>query len=146
MPILGLTDSFEAPIEYEPQEQPVTNAEECFELPPIEPLSIDIPIELAVESSKAHQNRRLEVFKEIGEMDFDDDILHHSGISTKKSRKNRHKSQENNKAEGIVEIGHAVVQDDNLASGYTKRKMEFTAASTKMEASFCVQDDEARFV
>ncbi|XP_065369566.1 WD repeat-containing protein CG11141 [Calliphora vicina] len=150
VPILGssICGSFEAPVEYEPEEQPITNAEECFELPPIEPLNLQIPIELAVESSKAEQNRRLEVFKEISEMDFDDDILHHSGILMKNARKKRHKSRDssrdNNKQGGIVEIGHAVVQDDNEveAAENNKKKVEFTTASTKMEASFCSRESE----
>lgn len=152
VPVLGssLCGSFEAPVEYEPEEQPVTNAEECFELPPIEPLNLQIPIELAVESSKGEQNRRLEVFKEISEMDFDDDILHHSGILMKNSRKNRHKSRDNTvpitqKTSGIVEIGHAVqdVRETKIVND-NKKKMEFTTESTQMEASFCTRESNDR--
>ncbi|KNC24193.1 WD repeat-containing protein, partial [Lucilia cuprina] len=150
VPILGssICGSFEAPVEYEPEEQPVTNAEECFELPPIETLNLQIPIELAVESSKAEQNRRLEVFKEISEMDFDDDILHHSGIlnARKKRHKSRNSSRDNQKQTGgIVEIGHAVVQDEKeegKAVDNNKEKVEFTTTSTKMEASFCSKEKE----
>lgn len=153
VPVLGssLCGSFEAPVEYEPEDQPITNAEECFELPPIEPLNLQIPIELAVESSKAEQNRRLEVFREISEMDFDDDILHHSGILMKNSRKKRHKSRDNavpttQKTSGIVEIGHAVQQDEKEEKimDNNEKKMEFTTESTQMEASFCTKESDER--
>ncbi|XP_075166840.1 WD repeat-containing protein CG11141 [Haematobia irritans] len=129
VPLLGSAyGSFEAPCEPE-EHQSV--AEECFELPPIETLDLDIPIELAVESSKAEQNRRLEVFKEISEMDFDDHILHHSGILVKSTtRKKRHKSRENHKTEGIVEIGHIVETDKD-------KSLEYTTEATLMEASYC---------
>lgn len=139
VPVMGssICGTFEAPVEYEPEEHTVINAEECFELPPIEALNLNIPIELAVESSKAEQNRRLEVFKEISEMDFDDDILHHSGISVKSStRKKRHKSREgrekkNKVVEGIVEIGHIVQADQG------NKSLEYTTEATQMEVSFC---------
>uniref|UniRef100_A0A1I8PQD9 WD repeat-containing protein CG11141 n=1 Tax=Stomoxys calcitrans TaxID=35570 RepID=A0A1I8PQD9_STOCA len=133
VPLLGsICGSFEAPAEYEPEEgQTVTSAEECFELPPIEALNLNIPIELAVESSKAEQNRRLEVFREISDMDFDDDILHHSGIVKPGTRKKRHKSRENrHKAEGIVEIGHIVETDRD-------KSLAYTSEATQMEASYC---------
>uniref|UniRef100_A0A1I8N152 HPS5-like beta-propeller domain-containing protein n=1 Tax=Musca domestica TaxID=7370 RepID=A0A1I8N152_MUSDO len=137
VPIMGssICGTFEAPVEYEPEDQPIINAEECFELPPIETLNLNIPIELAVESSKAEQNRRLEVFKEISEMDFDEDILHHSGISVKSSasHKKRRKSREGERkkvTDGIVEIGHIVEAEHGKA-------MEYTAEATQMEASYC---------
>ncbi|XP_073846527.1 WD repeat-containing protein CG11141 [Musca autumnalis] len=136
VPIMGssICGTFEAPVEYEPEDQPIINAEECFELPPIETLNLNIPIELAVESSKAEQNRRLEVFKEISEMDFDDDILHHSGILLKTStHKKRRKSRDGEKkrtAEGIVEIGHIVEAEHG-------KSLEYTAEATQMEASYC---------
>ncbi|XP_061392764.1 WD repeat-containing protein CG11141 [Musca vetustissima] len=143
VPVMGssICGTFEAPVEYEPEEQPILNAEECFELPPIETLNLNIPIELAVESSKAEQNRRLEVFKEISEMDFDEAILHHSGISLKQdssTNKKRRKSRErggdtqNVATEGIVEIGHIVE-----AEHHGGKSMEYTAESTQMDVSYC---------
>uniref|UniRef100_A0A1A9WR45 WD repeat-containing protein CG11141 n=1 Tax=Glossina brevipalpis TaxID=37001 RepID=A0A1A9WR45_9MUSC len=137
-------ETIEAPVEYEPEEHPVVKAEECFELPPVEPLNLKIPIELAVESPRAEQSRRLEMFKEISEMDFDEHILHHSGVTMKTPHKKKHKNQEiyrKTAATGIVEIGHAIQADEQM--NHVNREEGFITKSTRMEASYCSDNGES---
>ncbi|XP_067626414.1 WD repeat-containing protein CG11141 [Eurosta solidaginis] len=138
VPLLGatLTGAFESPVEsFEPLEQPVGKADECFELLSVEAFNLNVPIELAVESPRAEQNRRLEIFNQISEMDFDQSILHHSGISQngggeggRKRRARRSRVGENApesissqltarpiiKSQGIVEIGRIVYPETEL--------------------------------
>ncbi|ALC40857.1 CG11141 [Drosophila busckii] len=114
LPMLGATHyaklEVESPIELEPN---LHSAEECFELPPIEKLDLNVPIELAVESPLTQQNRRQEIFQRIGQMDFENSILHTSGTISHKKRK----------TSGIVEIG--------------QETLPHTSASTLMDASYC---------
>ncbi|XP_037951674.1 WD repeat-containing protein CG11141 [Teleopsis dalmanni] len=168
VPVLGsaICGTFESPVEYEPDEQSIIKAEECFELSPIEPNKY-IPIELAVESPRAEQNRRLEIFNQISQMDFDQSILHHSGVfvNGRKKRKSRDNSVPS-KAEGIVEIGQVadvklaqnekaddehVQNRDSDKNEETNRKSfaakmdksnasEFTAKPTLMDVSYCLPE------
>ncbi|KAL9913836.1 WD repeat-containing protein CG11141 [Glossina fuscipes fuscipes] len=150
VPLLSSTtnESIEAPVEYEPEEQPLVKAEECFELPSVEALTFKIPIELAVESPRAEQNRRLEVFKEISEMDFDEHILHRSGVTMKiphkkklKNQQNYHKQPATATATGIVEIGHDIQADEQMNG--VNRKEGLISKSTRMEVSYCSNDEES---
>uniref|UniRef100_A0A1B0AGG1 WD repeat-containing protein CG11141 n=1 Tax=Glossina pallidipes TaxID=7398 RepID=A0A1B0AGG1_GLOPL len=144
VPLLSSTtnESIEAPVEYEPEEQPLVRAEECFELPSVDPLSFKIPIELAVESPRAEQNRRLEVFKEISEMEFDEHILHHSGITMKTPHKKKLKNQQNYRKQpvtGIVEIGHDIQADEQMNG--VNRKEGLISKSTRMDVSYCSNNE-----
>ncbi|KAH8418432.1 hypothetical protein KR222_010247 [Zaprionus bogoriensis] len=113
----------ESPVELEPS---LNCAEECFELPPVENLDLNVPIELAVESPLVQQNRRLEIFNRIGEMDFDQSILHTSDTVSSRRRKVSTEKQ-NGAAAGIVEIGHETHE----------HKAPQTSAATLMDASYC---------
>ncbi|XP_053964663.1 WD repeat-containing protein CG11141 [Anastrepha ludens] len=168
VPLLGasIAGAFESPVEsFEPSEQPVGKAEECFELPPVEALNLNVPIELAVESPRAEQNRRLEIFNQISEMDFDQSILHHSGISQSgggRKKRTRHSRERENlpattsvpsktptKSEGIVEIGRVAEPETELETVHkaltavevTETKPNITRTTTTkptlMNSSFC---------
>lgn len=122
LPMVGVSQysklDVESPVELEPA---LNTAEECFELPPIEKLDLNVPIELAVESPLAQQSRRLEIFRRIGEMDFEPSIVHTSGTLNHRKRKR------NAAAGGIVEIGQETHE----------HKLPLTSAATLMEASYC---------
>lgn len=168
VPLLGATiaGTLDSPAEsFEPREQPVGKAEECFELPPVELLNLNVPIELAVESPRAEQNRRLEIFNQISEMDFDQSILHHSGISqsggarkkrTRRSRDREHtakissnEAETPSKSQGIVEIGRVVEPETDLETSIktltavevveakTNVKHTTTTVPTSPNSSFC---------
>uniref|UniRef100_A0A0K8UU56 WD repeat-containing protein CG11141 n=2 Tax=Bactrocera latifrons TaxID=174628 RepID=A0A0K8UU56_BACLA len=167
VPLLGasIAGALDSPAEsFEPPEHPVGKAEECFELPPIELLNLNVPIELAVESPRAEQNRRLEIFNQISEMDFDQSILHHSGISQsvggRKKRTRRCRDRENalkssssevaapTKSQGIVEIAHVAEPETDLETSVkiltavevveTKTNVKhITTKPTLMSSSFC---------
>lgn len=134
VPVLGAS-LFESPVEFEAEDEAITNAEECFELPPIEDINLDIPIELAVESPRAEQSRRMEILNQIGEKEFEESILHHRGAHTSK-KEERTKKKKKPKSEGIVEIGQAPAENTEKKPEKPKT-LEFTAKPTVMDASFC---------
>lgn len=117
----------ESPVELEAG---LNSAEECFELPPIEKLDLNVPIELAVESPLAQQNRRLEIFRRIGEMDFEQSIVYTSGTLGNKKRK-LPVGEQNVAAGGIVEIGQETHE----------HKLPQTSAATLMEVSYCQMEN-----
>ncbi|KAH8299751.1 hypothetical protein KR044_005474 [Drosophila immigrans] len=131
LPMLGGSSyaklELESPIE---QEATLNPAEECFELPAIEKLDLNVPIELAVESPLTQQNRRLEIFQRIGEMDFDQSILHTSGTVSHKKRKIS-TTKQNVAVGGIVEIGQETHE----------HRLPLTNAATLMEASYCQMEN-----
>ncbi|TDG44671.1 hypothetical protein AWZ03_008906 [Drosophila navojoa] len=131
LPMVGVSQycklDVESPVELEPA---LNTAEECFELPPIEKLDLNVPIELAVESPLAQQNRRLEIFQRIGEMDFEPSILHTSGTLSHRKRKVS-ADKRNAAAGGIVEIGQETHE----------HKLPLTSAATLMEASYCQMEN-----
>ncbi|XP_030559825.1 WD repeat-containing protein CG11141 [Drosophila novamexicana] len=131
LPMLGASQysklELESPIE---PEATITSAEECFELPSIEKLDLNVPIELAVESPLAQQNRRLEIFRRIGEMDFEQSIVHTSGTLTHKKRKTS-VGKQSAAPGGIVEIGQETHE----------RKLPLTNAATLMDASYCQMEN-----
>lgn len=120
VPVLGShLSQLESPIEL--QAEPVLqNAEECFELSPVEQLNLNVPIEIAVESPLTQQNRRLEIFRRIGEMDFEQSIVH-------TNRKTSVGKPPEASGVGIVEIGHETHE----------LRLPLTNAATLMEASYC---------
>lgn len=123
VPVMGVSAQnarLESPLEL--QAVPVLQgAEECFELPPVEQLDLNVPIELAVESPLAQQNRRLDIFRRIGEMDFDQFIVHTS------RKTSVGKPPMASSGSGIVEIGHETHE----------LRLPLTNAATLMEASYC---------
>lgn len=127
LPMQGGSNYSVLELESPPEMQPTLNsAEECFELPPIEKLDLNVPIELAVESPLTQQNRRVEIFQRIGEMDFDQAILHTSGSVVHRKRKVS-QGKQTAASEGIVEIGQETHE----------HKMPMTSAATLMDASYC---------
>lgn len=131
LPMLGGSHYSILELESPPEMEPTLhNAEECFELPPIEKLDLNVPIELAVESPLTQQNRRLEIFQRIGEMDFDESILHTSGTVNHKNRKVS-LGKQNATQGGIVEIGHETHE----------RNLPMTSAATLMDASYCQMEN-----
>lgn len=131
LPMLGANHyskmEVESPVEL--VEPSLHCAEECFELPPIEKLDLNVPIELAVESPLAQQNRRLEIFKRIGEQDFDQSILHSTGgTAANRKRKVSVETRQNGTIGGIVEIGQETQE---------QHKVPQTSAATLMDASYC---------
>ncbi|XP_062137447.1 WD repeat-containing protein CG11141 [Drosophila sulfurigaster albostrigata] len=131
LPMMGASPysklELESPVEMEPT---LNSAEECFELPAIEKLDLNVPVELAVESPLTQQNRRLEIFQRIGEMDFDQSILHTSGTTSHKKRKVS-VGKQNAVVGGIVEIGQETHE----------RRLPLTSAATLMEASYCQMEN-----
>ncbi|XP_034479003.1 WD repeat-containing protein CG11141 [Drosophila innubila] len=131
LPMLGGSHYSMLELESPPEMQPTLNsAEECFELPPIEKLDLNVPIEMAVESPLTQQNRRLEIFQRIGEMDFDQTILHTSGTVAHRKRKVS-QGKQSAAAGGIVEIGQETHE----------HKMPMTSAATLMDASYCQMEN-----
>ncbi|KAH8285132.1 hypothetical protein KR054_005378 [Drosophila jambulina] len=127
IPLMGVSSQnarLESPVEL--QAEPVLQgAEECFEVPPGEQLDLNVPIELAVESPLAQQNRRLDIFRRIGEMDFDQFIVH----TSKKTSVD--KEPPASSGSGIVEIGHETHE----------LRLPLTNAATLMEASYCQMEN-----
>ncbi|XP_017002326.3 WD repeat-containing protein CG11141 [Drosophila takahashii] len=124
VPVLGSSYSqLESPVEL--QAEPVLQcAEECFELSPTEQVDLNVPIEMAVESPLVQQSRRLEIFRRIGQMDFEQSIVH----TCRKTSVG--KSPEDN-GSGIVEIGHETHE----------LRLPLTNAATLMEASYCQMEN-----
>uniref|UniRef100_A0A6P4FH71 WD repeat-containing protein CG11141 n=1 Tax=Drosophila rhopaloa TaxID=1041015 RepID=A0A6P4FH71_DRORH len=123
VPVLGSShySRLESPLEL--QAEPVLQrAEECFEQSPVEQLDLNVPIELAVESPLAHQNRRLEIFSRIGQMDFEQSIVH----TTRKTSVSK-PPVSSDSGSGIVEIGQETHE----------LRLPLTNAATLMEASYC---------
>ncbi|KAH8254472.1 hypothetical protein KR032_010269 [Drosophila birchii] len=127
VPLMGVSSQnarLESPLEL--QAEPVLQgAEECFEVPSEEQLDFNVPIELAVESPLAQQNRRLDIFRRIGEMDFDQLIVHTS------RKTSVDKEPPTCSGSGIVEIGHETHE----------LRLPLTNAATLMEASYCQMEN-----
>lgn len=102
-------------------ENSVAQADECFELPPIEYIELDVPLAcrltehnlLKEDKLLLEHSRKLEVFEKINTLDYDDSILFDTG--TKKKRKNFPDTNEKEMINGIVEIGRqAEFMDQNI--------------------------------
>lgn len=128
----------------------VIKAEECFELPPIEPINLAVPIVLATESTGIHdQKQRFDRFREISQMDFDENILHHSSFnySFLSSQMEEEESSirrtttgdvTTSKSKGIVEIGRMcdLSDEDNMTpNGHLWSSNEPSTSSFSLRAN-----------
>lgn len=134
------------PVEFEAEEEIVPNAEECFELPPIEQLHLKTPITMSLsehdllsqDKMLLEHSRKVEIFEKIGQMEFDSSILYKPGTKKKTSKDKGQKKV----SEGIVEIGQQAAQPDGLNENIS---IEQTEGAAKVEtnrpclldASFC---------
>lgn len=112
--------------------QAIINAEEVFELPPIQQIDLDIPIESELDSPTtkknkiiSEQNRRIEVFDRITDMQFEDSILYKSGTSKKTKKTDSLKTKS-----GIVEIGQIVSETGELTTNGKNEILSFVDMST----------------
>lgn len=141
------TDStnFVPPVEFEAEDETVLNAEECFELPPIEHLSLETPLKVSISEHDflkqdklfLDHSRRVEVYEKINQLSYDDSILFkegNSGIKKKKHKNVERSPRENSAASGIVEIGH---QADLAEPTTTRILTETTTRPCLLDASFC---------
>lgn len=139
--------NFVPPIEFEAEDETVLNAEECFELPPIEHLSLETPLKISISEHDflkqdklfLDHSRRVEVFEKINQLDYDDSILFKEGNSNKKKKKHQivelsPREAGNSVVSGIVEIGQ---QADLAESVTTKISTETTTRPCLLDASFC---------
>lgn len=149
------------------QEEIVAQADECFELPPIEHIRLDVPIACRLDSNLLKEDkllleysRKLEVFEKINTLDYDESILFQSG--TKKKKKTSHSSSlsDDAKLDGVVEIGRQAeslnvseqmffsansgegqrlngVEHSQKDTTNLNLMTEFTTKPCLMEASFC---------
>lgn len=131
-----------SPVEFEAEEETVLNAEECFELPPIEQLHLKTPITtslsehdlLSQDKLLLEHSKKAEIFEKIGQLEFDSSILFKTGVKKKKSKDKTNKKV----SEGIVEIG----QQADLSEKGTVREAEGankveTNLPCLLDASFC---------
>lgn len=131
------------PVEFEAEEETVLNAEECFELPPIEQLNLKTPITtslsehdlLSQDKLLLEHSKKAEIYEKIGQLEFDSSILFKTGAKKKKSKEKANKTV----SEGIVEIGQQAV----LSAQSTVRDADegITKVETNrpclLDASFC---------
>lgn len=143
----GLTqpsNTFEAsPVEFEAEEETVLNAEECFELPPIEQLHLKMPITaslsehdlLTQDKLLLEHSKKAEIFEKIGQLEFDSSILFKTGTKKKKSSKDKSKKS---LSEGIVEIGQQadVSETEPVRDAGGATKVE-TNHPCFLDVSFC---------
>lgn len=120
----------------EVQEETVTQADECFELPPIENISLDIPLACRVgehnllkqDKLLLEHSRKLEVFEKINTLDYDDSILFRVGTKKKKKTSVHSSSTSGDEAkiDGIVEIGRqAEYFDHQKTNGVAESKEDY---------------------
>lgn len=119
----NLTNLVEVPIQIEVDEEIIVNAEECFELPPIEHINLNIPIELGEPLDCGGMNkkdiinhtRKIETFEKINDIQYDDTILFKSNKINHKHTDDKHKKlkkRNSSEVKGVVEIGKQVLPDD----------------------------------
>lgn len=102
----GLEYNGLAPIIHQASEDTIANADECLELPPIQEIHLETPLEcvfkehslLREDKLLLEHSRKLEVFEKINRQEYDDSILF--GKGTKRKKRPKKSSLEN----GIVEI------------------------------------------
>lgn len=141
------------------QEEIVTQADECFELPPIENIRLDIPLAcrlgehnlLKEDKLLLEHSRKLEVFEKINTLDYDESILFHTGTRKKKKTSVHSSSSDETRIERVVEIGRqAELLNNGKSNGFSKIETyiikspvtngsfsEFTTKPCLMQASFC---------
>lgn len=145
----------------EVQEEVIAQADECFELPPIESIRLDIPLAcrlgehnlLKQDKLLLEHSRKLEVFEKINTLDYDESILFRVGTKKKKKTSVHSASSDDGKVDGVVEIGRqAEFFDSHKTNGATEHHTEhefpqsypqletfaeFTTKPCLMQASFC---------
>lgn len=118
---------------------PIADADECLELPPIEHIQLNMPIEcefnehnlLREDKLLLEHSRKLEVFEKINGFDYDDSILFQSG--TKKKKKGP-------KVQGIVEIGRQADSiDEPTAAKHKTNGTHIPSPSDNAKASGIVE-------
>lgn len=93
-------------LEFEAEEETITKADECFELPPIEHIDLDTELRINKGANSTQDkillehSLKTEVFDRINQMQYDNTILFRTGLFS--SKKKRPKSNVNG---GIVEVG-----------------------------------------
>lgn len=154
--------SFVPPVEFEAEEEDVVNAEECFELPPIEHIDLKTPLHTSTTSAIGEHNllrqdqlllehsKKAEIFEKISQLDYDDSILYNGIIGNRVGdtdgvKRKKIKNKTKDKIGGIVEIGQQVDASTDKISIDEAKKMQ-TDRQEKMtrpcllEASFCSDD------
>lgn len=140
------------------QEEMVTQADECFELPPIESIRLDVPLACRIgehhmlkeDKLLLEHSRKLEVFEKINTFDYDESILFQTGTKKKKKTSVHSASSDDGKIDGIVEIGRQAELFNEQINRFEKTNQQiidrsqeigsFTESTTKpclMQASFC---------
>lgn len=147
--------SNDAKIEIE--EESIAQGDECFELPPVENIHLDIPLSCQINEHNLlkedklllEHSRKMEVFEKINTLEYDDSILFET--STKKKKKIHVIGLESNecKIDGIVEIGQQAEFIDNrkFPSNQTtsldrnvkpqQSQVEYTVKPFLLDTSFC---------
>jgi len=138
---------FESPkIEVEADEESVINAEECFELPPIEHICLDIPQleHRQINEFEKHDDlflehsRKIEIYDRVNQLTYDESILFKSANGKKSNHKIRNNgTSSKSKISGIVEIGQQADTEE-------KRKIEKhpqTSSSSTSEKSQVVKKE-----
>lgn len=131
------------------EDDDVTKAEECFELPPIEAINLSVPIVVAIEETGvADQRQRMDRFKEISQMDFDENILHHSSLNSSLLDKPQYatflqpRDMNVTKSLGIVEIGRMAQVKVDVDTKSKDTKAHTTLISASVPCKKNLNDDE----
>lgn len=140
------------------QEETITQADECFELPPIENIRLDIPLACRIgehhllkeDKLLLEHSKKLQVFEKINTLDYDESILFQTGTKKKKKTSVNSASSDEAKIDGVVEIGRQAEFFNEETNGFDKTNKQivdrppeigsFTESTTKpclMQASFC---------
>lgn len=141
------------------EEESITQGDECFELPPIENITLDVPLTCSITEHNLlrddklllEHSRKMEVFEKLNELDYDDSILFEA--STKRKKKiSLDNTAVVDKFNGIVEIGQQAelidkrqckskatngTGDDLLLAPSNGLQIERVVRPSIMEASFC---------
>lgn len=131
----------QSPVEFEAEEETVLNAEECFELPPIEQLHLKTPITtslsehdlLSQDKLLLEHSKKAEIFEKIGQLEFDSSILFKTGVKKKKSKDKPKKTC----GEGIVEIGQQADLNDAVRDGEAGATKVETNRPCLLDVSYC---------
>lgn len=141
--IMTQTATFIPPVEFEAEEEDVINAEECFELPPIQHIDLSTPLHTALgehnllkqDQLLLEHSKKAEIFEKINQLDYDDSILFSApppvGVKRKKSKPKV--------ANGIVEIGQQCEEPPAppKVTAATGAPAEKTTRPCLLQASFC---------
>lgn len=142
----------------EVEEECVTQGDECFELPPIENIRLDIPLMCNITEHNLlrddklllEHSRKMEVFEKLNELDYDDSILFEA-CTKRKKKMSADKAMVADKFNGIVEIGQQAelidkqqsitnaksIVDNSLVTPSSAVHIERIIRPSIMEASFC---------